>query len=111
MSYQEIAIQNTATLMRKQNISQNNLAKKMGVSKSTFSLFMNNKTTPRIDFFERLSIALNTPLDQLFICKNFDTQAFNEYIHTLPSSETKNTIILELTPEQVSLVKQALLPR
>lgn len=110
MSYQEIAIQNTATLMRKHNISQNHLAKKMGVSKSTFSMFMNNKTTPRLDFFERLSVALETPLDQLFICKNFDDQACKEYLHSLPSSKEKNTIILELTPEQVLQLKQFLLP-
>lgn len=74
MSYQEIAIQNVANLMRKENISQNHLAQKMGVSKSTFSLFMNNKTKPRIDFFERLSVALNVPLSELFLYSVSDSQ-------------------------------------
>lgn len=109
MSYQKIAIQNTETLLRKKNLSQNQLAKAMGVSKSTFSLFMNNKTKPRIDFFEKLSIALNVSLDQIFDCKNLDTLAFNEYISSLSeASEERNKIILELTPKQVEKLQKAL---
>lgn len=110
MSYQKIAIQNTATLMRKNHLSQNQLAKAMGVSKSTFSLFMNNKTKPRIDFFEKLSIALNVSLDQLFDCNNLDTLAFNEYISSFSeSSEEKHSVFLKLTQKQIKKLQKALL--
>lgn len=110
MSYQEIAIQNTATLMRKQNLSQNRLAAKMGVSKSTLSLFMNNKTTPRLDFLEKLTIALGIPLSYLFEPKNFDTLSYHTYLSSLSDAPTQElrTVILTLNPDQIRSLQKAL---
>lgn len=111
MSYQEIAIQNTATLMRKQNLSQNSLAAKMGVSKSTLSLFMNNKTTPRLDFLEKLSMALGVPLSDLFDSKNFDSLSYHTYISSLsdvPKTSNLHTVILTLNLSQINALQAAL---
>ena len=110
MSYQEIAIQNTATLMRKQNLSQNSLAAKMGVSKSTLSLFMNN-TTPRLDFLEKLTMALGVPLSDLFDSKNFDSLSYHTYISSLsdvPKTSNLHTVILTLNLSQINALQAAL---
>lgn len=111
MSYQEIAIQNTATIMRKQNLSQNSLAAKMGVSKSTLSLFMNNKTTPRLDFLEKLTIALGVPLSDLFESKNFDSLSYHTYLNALsdvPETSDLHTVILTLNSEQIKALQAIL---
>ncbi|SUB76412.1 conjugal transfer protein TrbA [Phocoenobacter uteri] len=106
MPYQELIACNVYAIMQSKNISQNALASKMGVSKSTLSLFMNCKTSPRLEFLSKLAFALDTPLSNLFLPQNLDKQAKYYYINLLANKDTtpetnKTTVIIDLTPEQI----------
>lgn len=60
---------NIKFLRKNKNISQEELAKKIGVNRSTISRIENGEIETTIDNIVKISIALNVPLNDL-VCKD-----------------------------------------
>ncbi|MFQ8706596.1 MAG: helix-turn-helix domain-containing protein [Thomasclavelia sp.] len=58
-----------ADIRNKKNISLGQLSKMTGIPKSTISDYENKKHSPRIDFLEKIAIALHVKISDLYESK------------------------------------------
>ena len=65
-------MENRIRVLRKEKgISQEDLAKRCGVSRQTVNAIENNKYDPTLSLAFRLADALGTTVDALFLCARF----------------------------------------
>ena len=53
-------------LLKEKNVTQKELAKRMGVSEGTISTFMSGKFSPTLDTLQRIAEALDIDIAELF---------------------------------------------
>lgn len=68
-----------ANLMKKENLSQKELATMAGVTESALSRYINNERQPKVEILANIATALNTTSDYLISGRQSETDFANIY--------------------------------
>lgn len=109
---QDIFSRRLIELMEEQNMTQTELAKRIGTTNVTISRYVNCERKPRIEIVAKIAYVLNTSLDYLLgfsDLKNFTTRKLNKNAMEIQRLLTNLNILnsnRELSDAQVETLKK-----
>ncbi len=80
---------------REHNYTQQDLAKLLGIERSTYAYYENGKTDPAIDIIKKLANIYNISIDEMLLCRKSRSEIVRDTKITLNRSKSRN--IEELT--------------
>ena len=104
-SFSETFSKNLAGLLKNNNISQKELAKKIGVSPSTVSMWVTGNSSPRMDLLEKIAEVFNITPSVLLTDLSLDLSQ-NYIIHTALHSKHKSNIIYQLGKAEIDFLSK-----
>ncbi len=91
-------------LLVEKGLTQSEFAKKLGMSSSGFSKYMNGTVTPPLEVLEKISIALEYPLFGLLVFDKQTEALFAEKSSKTRSMVEKKAILEDLLPIDIALI-------
>lgn len=104
-SFSETFSKNLAELLKNNNINQKELAKKIGVSPSTVSMWVTGNSSPRMDLLEKIAEVFNIAPSVLLTDLSLDSSQ-NYIIHAALHSKHKSNIIYQLGKAEIDFLSK-----
>jgi len=99
-----VLAQNLIRLRKKHNLTQEELAKKSGVSRRTIALYETKPSKPPLHNIAKLAKALNVKIEELVEYSNIVKQKEADFSNVNSRTLKRIKQILSLTPEQRHMV-------
>lgn len=103
--FSETFSKNLAELLKNNNINQKELAKKIGVSPSTVSMWVTGNSSPRMDLLEKIAEVFNIAPSVLLTDLSLDSSQ-NYIIHAALHSKHKSNIIYQLGKAEIDFLSK-----
>jgi DNA-binding XRE family transcriptional regulator len=88
-----LAIRNRIkVILAERNMQQNDLAKKVGLSKSALSNIINSKQNPTLDTAFDIAEALKMPIDDIFYREDYEYEAVTDFIELIDETNKIYTL-------------------